>query len=285
MTFTQKLQRAVQTSNSVLSVGLDPDPTRMPDSLKKQFRDPCDVTHEFCRRVIECTKTEVAAYKPNLAFFEALGSGGWKVLESLTELIPHGKMIIADAKRGDIGSTANQYKIAFFDKLQVDAITLNPLMGLDTLDPFLEDKSRGVYVLTLTSNPGSDQFLEKTLHQHFDTTLAEYISRQLYQKNKTSETHLGMVVGATRAATAGNVLQANPHAHLLIPGVGTQGGNINQLIKLLRRHSGIPLINSSRAILYAGEGTENWEEQVALKASETRRLLDPIAKQYLTTDE
>lgn len=284
MTFTQKLQRAVQTSSSVLSVGLDPDPSRMPDVLRRQFKDPCDLTHEFCRRVIECTKTEAAAYKPNLAFFEALGSGGWKVLESLADLIPHGKIIIADAKRGDIGTTAGQYKIAFFDKLQADAVTLNPMMGLDTLNPFLDDESRGIYVLTLTSNPGADQFMQKPLQQPAGIPLAEYISSQLSYKAKSSLTHIGMVVGATRALSAGRVLQANPGANLLIPGVGAQGGDVNQLIELLKGHAGIPLINSSRAILYAGEGSENWEEKVALKASETRLLLEPITKQYLTEE-
>lgn len=282
MTFTQKLQRAVQSSNSVLSVGLDPDLARMPAPLRAQFKDPIDLTHEFCRRVIECTKTEAAAYKPNLAFFEALGAGGWKVLESLMELIPHGKMIIADAKRGDIGTTAAQYKVAFFDKLRVDAVTLNPLMGLDTLDPFLEDETKGLYILTLTSNPGSVQFLQKSLTDTAGETLAEYIAGQLSLKQQHSTTHLGMVVGATRASSAHKVLRAHPGAHLLIPGIGTQGGDAGQLQTLLKDHGGIPLINSSRAILYAGEGSDNWEEHVALKASETRQLLEPVTQQYLT---
>src|SRR6056297_3975874 len=160
MTFTEKLTRSIQSSNSVLSVGLDPDPDKIPLPLRQQISDPHDLVFEFCRRVIESTKSEAAAYKPNLAFFEALGSGGLRVLESLLDVIPHGKIIIADAKRGDIGTTAAKYKVAFFDKMQVDAITLNPLMGLETLDPFLDDSSKAVYVLTMTSNRGAADFLQ-----------------------------------------------------------------------------------------------------------------------------
>jgi len=279
MTFTRKLQRAVNSSNSVLSVGLDPDPALIPEPLKAQFDDPCDLVFDFCRRVIESTKTHSVAYKPNLAFFEALGSGGWRVLESLLELIPHGKLIIADAKRGDIGTTAEKYKNAFFDKLFVDAVTLNPLMGLETLDPFLEDESKAVFVLTMTSNPGAADFFGLPVKGR--TSLGAYISEQLAERQEHCATHIGMVVGATQAEGASDVLQAHPGAHLLIPGVGAQGGDVSQLEKLLASHNGIPLINSSRAIIYAGGNHENWEELVSRKAAETAQLLEPITQNYL----
>ena len=278
MTFTEKLSRSIQSSNSVLSVGLDPDPKRIPLPLRQRISDPHDLVFEFCRRVIESTKSEAAAYKPNLAFFEALGSGGWKVLESLLDVIPHGKIIIADAKRGDIGTTAEKYKAAFFDMMQVDAITLNPLMGLETLDPYLDDSSKAVYVLTLTSNKGAADFLELPVKGQL--TLGGYISEHLKKKQALSAASIGMVIGATKTATAQQVLHAFQDSPLLIPGIGAQGGDPNQLSKMLMGHTGLPLVNSSRAIIYAGEDNENWEELVASKASETRLQLDPITQYY-----
>ncbi len=280
MTFTEKLSRSIQSSNSVLSVGLDPDPKRIPLPLRQRISDPHDLVFEFCRRVIESTKSEAAAYKPNLAFFEALGSGGWKVLESLLDVIPHGKIIIADAKRGDIGTTAEKYKAAFFDMMQVDAITLNPLMGLETLDPYLDDNSKAVYVLTLTSNRGASDFLELPVEGRL--TLGGYISEHLKKKQALSATSIGMVIGATKTATARQVLDAFQDSPLLIPGIGAQGGDPGQLSKMLMGHTGLPLVNSSRAIIYAGEDNENWEELVASKASETRLQLDPITQYYKT---
>lgn len=280
MTFTEKLSRSIQSSNSVLSVGLDPDPKRIPLPLRQQISDPHDLVFEFCRRIIESTKSEAAAYKPNLAFFEALGSGGWKVLESLLDVIPHGKIIIADAKRGDIGTTAEKYKAAFFDMMQVDAITLNPLMGLETLDPYLDDSSKAVYVLTLTSNKGASDFLELPVEGRL--TLGGYISGHLKKKQAFSATSIGMVIGATKTATARQVLDAFQDSPLLIPGIGAQGGDPGQLSKMLMEHTGLPLVNSSRAIIYAGEDNENWEELVASKASETRLKLDPITQYYKT---
>lgn len=282
MTFTEKLTRSIKTSNSVLSVGLDPDPVKIPLPLRQQFDDPYDLVFEFCRRVIESTKSEAAAYKPNLAFFEALGSGGWRVMESLLDVIPHGKIIIADAKRGDIGTTAEKYKTAFFDRLMVDAITLNPLMGLETLDPFLDDVSKAVYVLTMTSNPGAADFLQIPIQSR--SSLGEYISEQLNKKQARSQTRLGMVIGATQTETSQQILQINSGAHLLIPGIGAQGGDPVRLKKMLDNHTGLPLINSSRAILYAGGDNENWEELVAVKASETRLQLDPITQNYISKE-
>lgn len=280
MTFTEKLSRSIRSSNSVLSVGLDPDPQKIPLPLRQRISDPHDLVFEFCRRVIESTKSEAAAYKPNLAFFEALGSGGWKVLESLLDVIPHGKIIIADAKRGDIGTTAEKYKAAFFDMMQVDAITLNPLMGLETLDPYLDDRSKAVYVLTLTSNKGASDFLELPVKGQL--TLGGYISEHLKKKQAFSAASIGMVIGATKTATAQQVLQTFANAPLLIPGIGAQGGDPRQLSNMLKGHTGLPLVNSSRAIIYAGEDNENWEELVASKASETRVQLDPITQYYKT---
>jgi len=279
MIFTKKLQRAVNSSNSILSVGLDPDPVKIPRPLKQQFSDTHDQVFEFCRRVIESTKTEVVAYKPNLAFFEALGVGGWRVLEALMDTIPAAKITIADAKRGDIGSTSDMYKRTFFDQLQADAVTLNPLMGLDTLDPYLQDETKAVFVLAMTSNKGAADFLRTPVMGRL--SLGEYISELLQKKQATARTHIGMVIGATQADIAGQILRVNRNSHLLIPGIGAQGGRVEDLEGVLSGHKGIPIVNSSRSIIYAGGHEENWEELVQKKAAETRQSLHSIAKHYI----
>lgn len=279
MTFRQKLQRAVTSSGSLLSVGLDPDPARIPQQIKEQFPETERQVFEFCRRVIEATKLHTGIYKPNMAFFEALGSKGWAVLEQLLEEIPSGKVVIADAKRGDIGTTAVKYKQAFFDHLGVDAITLNPLMGLDTIEPFLEDNTKGIFVLTVTSNRGSADFVQRRFQGRM--SLGEYFAEELSKKNQTSKTDIGMVVGATQPEAAGPVLDAFPDANLLIPGVGTQGGDLNLVQLALKHHRGIPIINSSRAIIYNGAEDENWEEAVSAKAAEMKQLLMPLTAKYI----
>lgn len=278
MTFTQKLQRAVKSSNSVLSVGLDPDPTKIPAPLKEQFRDKHDLVFEFCRRVIEVTKMDAAAYKPNLAFFEALGAGGWRVLESIMELIPSAKITIADAKRGDIGTTAEKYREAFFDQLQADSVTLNPLMGIETLEPFLHDESKAIFVLTVTSNKGAAELLRLPIMGR--SSVGEYLAEHLASKQKYASTHIGMVVGATQPDAAEQVLRVNPDAHLLMPGIGAQGGSVGHIQQLISNHNGIPIINSSRSILYAGGDEENWEELVQRAAAQTRQSLTEITKRY-----
>lgn len=279
MTFTEKLQRAITSSQSVLCVGLDPDLTKIPAPLKEQVGNPSDQVFEFCRRVIESTKTHACAYKPNLAFFEALGSDGWNVFDRLMDQIPSGKIIIADAKRGDIGTTAQKYKEAFFDKLGGDAITLNPLMGLDTLEPFLDDDQKAIFVLAMTSNPGSADFLQ--LPTQDGSTLGTVIANQLQKKQETSKTHIGMVVGATNQEASIPILQAHTEGHLLIPGIGAQGGNIDALVDTLKGHNGIPIISSSRSIIYAGENAQNWEELVSSKAAEMKESLKVISNKYV----
>lgn len=279
MTFRQKLQRAVTSSGSLLCVGLDPDPARIPVPVKEQFPETDRQVFEFCRRVIEATKMHTGIYKPNMAFFEALGSKGWAVLEELLDEIPSGKIVIADGKRGDIGTTAQKYKEAFFDHLGVDAVTLNPLMGMDTIEPFLDDETKGVFVLTVTSNRGSADFVQIRFQGRM--SLGEYIAEELSKKNQDSKTDIGMVVGATQPEAAGPVLKAFPGAALLIPGIGAQGGNLNLLQQALKKHTGIPIINSSRTILYNGADSDNWEESVSAKAAEIKELLKPLTKKVI----
>jgi orotidine-5'-phosphate decarboxylase len=279
MTFREKLSRAVRSSGSTLCVGLDPVPERIPKPLRDKIADEGELIFEFCRRVIEATKVHACAYKPNVAFFEAFGSRGWQIYEAIMDEIPSNRVLIADAKRGDIGNTAAMYKKTYFDLYPSDAVTLNPLMGLDTLTPFLNDSTRCIYVLTMTSNPGAADFLQRRFQGRM--SLGEYIAEELSKMNSSSSTEIGMVVGATQAESAGPVLAACPDAHLLIPGVGTQGGSVEKLSALLEDHQGIPVINSSRSILYAGGNDENWMEKVTEKAVETQQLLNPITAKYV----
>ncbi len=279
MTFSEKLKSAVQDSESTLCVGLDPNLDLMPNPITSMDQPNHQKVEQFLKRVIDVTAEYCAAYKPNLGFFEALGADGWDTFQTILNYIPSNKIIIADAKRGDISSTADHYAKAFFDHFEVDAVTLNPLMGFETLDPFLNDTSKGIYVLTLTSNPGAKDILLKELED--GQTIASFISGELNTKQQSSKTSIGMVVGATKANKLEPVIKEFPNSPLLIPGVGKQGGSIEALNKSLEQHSGIPLINSSRSIIYAGNNEINWHQQVADAAKNLKTKLAPITKRYV----
>lgn len=280
MNFTQKLKHAVDSSRSLLCVGLDPDPAMIPLPLKREISDEVKLLTEFCFRIIEATKTSACAYKPNMAFFEALGSNGWEALEQIVDAIPSGKIVIADAKRGDIGNTASRYSEAMLNRLGADAVTLNPLMGLETLDPFLTNEEKAVFVLVMTSNRGAADFLQRRFEGRM--SLGEYIAEELNKKQSQCQAHIGMVVGATQAGWMDPVLKAHPGAHLLIPGVGKQGGSVDDLVNVLRHHSGIPIINSSRSIIYAGEDHDEWELKVSEAAAAFKLSLEPITNRYVS---
>jgi len=279
MGYIDKLTRAAAESQSLLCIGLDPNPERIPAPFRSIFPEPEKMVVEFCKRVIDVTHDQCCAYKPNLAFFEALGARGLDVFEQVIRHIPNEKMIIADAKRGDIGSTAEQYKIAFFDRFDTDALTLNPMMGFDTLDPFTGYEDKGIYCLTLTSNPGSNDFLLRKFEGRM--TMAEYIADQLQRKMEKSRTHIGMVIGATHDQVIQQVLGAYREASLLIPGIGSQGGSVERLIQLLADHKGLPLVSASRSILYAGADRHEWAEDVRASAVQTRKSLEKLTRRYV----
>ncbi len=278
MTFTEKLTTAIKTTNSTLCVGLDPNLNLLPDPIKHQEIQSPQKVEKFLKKVIDVTSDHCAAFKPNLGFFEALGPDGWDIFAEILGYIPSGKIIIADAKRGDISSTAEHYAKAFFEQFDVDAVTLNPLMGFETLDPFLNNESKGIYVLTLTSNPGANDILLQELSA--GETVSAYIAKRLCDTQNRSKTSVGMVVGATKAGELEPVISHFSEAPLLIPGVGKQGGSITQLAKVLEHHQGTPLINSSRSIIYAGRGT-NWSDGVAQSAKNFKNRLSPITKRYV----
>lgn len=279
MTYNDKLLASIRKSRSVLCIGLDPDPQKIPTVFARNYTDTNELVAAFCKKIIDITESHCCAYKPNLAFFEALGSKGLDTFSRVLESVPDDKIVIADAKRGDIGHTAGFYKKAYFDTFDVDAITLSPLMGFETLTPFLDDESKAVFVLALTSNPGADDFLKKP----FDgfPKLSEYIAHNLSQLNVTHPGHIGMVVGATQTAELESVIRHHPKASLLIPGIGSQGGSIDELSQSLTNHEGLPVINSSRSILYAGGDDKNWESAVEQAARDVKIKLQTITERYV----
>lgn len=281
MTYLEKLIASVQHSGSVLCVGLDPRPSMIPASILERTETTEQAVEQFCVDIIESTYDFCCAYKPNVAFFESLGPKGLEVFGRVLDRIPKDRVTIADIKRGDIGSTAEHYKQAWFDKLDVDAVTLNPLMGFDTLDPWLQEESRALYSLVLTSNPGSHDLLMRRFEGRL--SLAEFIADQLSKKAHTSKTHIGMVIGATHPSDLDRILNSYPEASLLIPGVGSQGGNPADLVPILTAHKGVPVISASRSIIFAGNTQTNWQDHVARSARSMKEELKPFGKRYIAS--
>lgn len=279
ITFDEKIRRAVSESESTLCVGLDPHLNLMPEHLTETIPNQNERVLSFLTTIIDITHPHCAAYKPNLAFFEALGEQGLEVFSKVLSRIPQDKVVIADAKRGDIGSTAANYKKAFFDYWDLDAITLNPLMGFETLESYFDYPTKAIYALTLTSNPGASDFLEKPF-AGFDS-MAEYIASNLNKLHKDHPVAIGLVVGATQPAHLESVLAQHASAPLLIPGIGTQGGKIEELVTALENHNGVPLVSSSRSILFAGGNDRDWEDAVLNKVTSYREQLMPITNRYV----
>ncbi|NGP89607.1 orotidine-5'-phosphate decarboxylase [Fodinibius halophilus] len=278
MDFRTKLKKAVRSNNSTVCVGLDPNLQLLPAELTK-IKDPAKRVDHFLKQVIDATRQHCAAYKPNLGFFEALGADGWDTFESVLDYIPDDKIIIADAKRGDISSTAEHYAKAFFETHDVDAVTLNPLMGFETLEPFLGNPAKSIYVLTLTSNPGAQDILLQQLDS--GETLSTFIAKRLQKQQQDHPTAIGMVVGATKAKELEPVISHFTESPLLIPGVGKQGGSVSELSESLKEHTAVPLVNSSRSIIYAGNDSPDWKQAVAQSALDLKERLAPITARYV----
>ncbi|PYE13613.1 orotidine-5'-phosphate decarboxylase [Paraburkholderia silvatlantica] len=261
--FIQTLGAAWQRTGSLLCVGLDPEPTKFPAALAGRS----DAIFEFCREIVDATAAYACSFKPQIAYFAA-----HRAEDQLEALIAHihekhpGLPVILDAKRGDIGSTAEQYAREAFERFKADAVTVNPYMGFDSIEPWLAHKGKGVIVLCRTSNPGGSdlQFLEtggKPLYQ----VVADLAANQW---NASGE--LGLVVGATFPKEIETVRGIVGDMPLLIPGIGAQGGDVEATVKAGRTANGTGmLINSSRAILYASKG-EDYAQAAATAARETR---------------
>ncbi|HMS70014.1 MAG TPA: orotidine-5'-phosphate decarboxylase [Saprospiraceae bacterium] len=240
---------------SALCIGLDPDGSKLPATIKN---DPQGIL-DFCKEIIDATHDVCVAYKPNLAFFESLGPEGWKILEYLVKYIPSHLFTIADAKRGDIGNTSKMYAKAFFEHLNFDAVTVAPYMGEDSVTPFLEFNDKWVILLGLTSNKGSNDFQRLKL----DNGSLVYEAVLQASSKWGSPENMMYVVGATHGEEIGHVRTLLPEHFFLVPGVGAQGGDAKTVISYGANDLGGLLINASRSILYASD-----KEDFAIKARE-----------------
>lgn len=247
MNFTEKLVSAIRRNKSLLCVGLDPDPALMPDKVG---------IFEFNRAIIDATADLVCAYKPNMAFYEALGNAGLDALKRTVDYIPEGIPVIGDAKRGDIGNTAKAYARALFDILNFDATTVNPYLGFDSIEPFIEYRDKGVFILCRTSNAGAIDF--QSLRCQIDNDyrlLFEIIAGKASQWNTYG--NIGLVVGATYPEELRLIRQSYPDMLLLIPGIGTQGGDLALTVRYgVDAQGEKTIINSSRQIIYASRGPD-----------------------------
>jgi orotidine-5'-phosphate decarboxylase len=275
MSFTHMLQRAQAQNQSLLCVGLDPDPARFPAHLKGD----ASRIFAFCAAIVDATADLVIAFKPQIAYFAA-----HRAEDQLERLVAHMKRVapqvpvILDAKRGDIGSTAEQYAIEAFERYGADAVTLSPFMGFDSVQPYLKYHGKGAFLLCRTSNPGGDDFQNQRLASvDGEPRLYEHIAR-LAQGPWNSNGELGLVVGATYPAEIERVRTLAPTLPLLIPGVGAQGGDALATVRAGLRldatgaTTGAVVVNSSRAILYASNG-DDFAAAARQEALRTRALL------------
>jgi orotidine-5'-phosphate decarboxylase len=265
----KELIHLIKSRKTFLCVGLDPDPSKMP----KHILRGADSLFEFNRQIIDATREYCVAYKPNTAFYECFGAEGWEALRKTREYIGSSHFTIADAKRGDIGNTSKKYAQTFFDTLEFDAVTVAPYMGCDSVLPFLEYDGKWVIVLGLTSNRGADDF------QFFRSSNSEYLFEKVLREASGwgNPENTMFVVGATRAELLTNVRELVPDSFLLIPGVGAQGGSLEDVVRFGKNRDVGLLVNVGRTILYADSG-ENFAEASAKEAekiaSRMRSLLD-----------
>jgi len=250
MTFLDSLLEAGRRNHSLLCVGLDPDSRKLPAAV----RAAADPTYAFCMAIVEATADLVCAFKPNIAFFEALGPAGVATLRRLIADMPRDVPVILDAKRGDMGSTAEAYAEAVFDRLGADAVTLSPYLGSDSLAPFLRHADKGCIVLCKTSNPGSADLQELQLASGGPLYLE--VARRA-RDDWNSNANIGLVVGATYPEVLAEVRELCPDLPLLVPGDGAQGGELAAATRAAADSRGErAIISASRSILYAGDGAD-----------------------------
>ena len=267
------LYQEIKVKESFLCVGLDVDLKKIPPHLLNE-KDPI---FSFSKGIIDATHSFTVAYKPNLAFFEAYGLKGWKAFEKIIDYLNKNypnHFIIADAKRGDIGNTAGRYAKAFFENFGVDAVTISPYMGRDSIEPFLSYKDKYAVLLALTSNEGSRDF---QFSEDKGVPLYEKVLR-LSTKFKNSN-KLMYVVGATKSENLIAIRKIVPDSFLLIPGVGAQGGNLKEVVQNgINSNCGL-LVNSSRGIIYASSGTD-FSTKAAEKAFNMQKEMSEYLKQF-----
>ena len=275
LTFLDMLDAAGRQNESMLCVGLDPEPTRFPGRLK----DDVNKIYDFCAAIVDATADLVIAFKPQIAYFAA-----HRAESQLERLMQHMRRaapqvpIILDAKRGDIGSTAEQYAIEAFERYGADAVTLSPFMGFDSVAPYLKYAGKGAFLLCRTSNPGGDDLQNQRLSSVAgEPLLYEHVAR-LAQGPWNLNGQLGLVVGATYPAEIERVRSVAPSLPLLIPGVGAQGGDAVATVRAGWKPGAPIIVNSSRAILYASQGDDfaGAARRVALTTRDVLQAARPL---------
>lgn len=267
-----QLVEQIRKKNSYLCVGLDIDISKIPAHLK----NTTDPVFEFNKQIIDATQDSCIAYKPNIAFYEALGSKGWESLAKTLEYIPKDCFTIADAKRGDIGNTSSLYAKAFFEQMNFDSITVAPYMGEDSVKPFLEFKNKWVILLAHTSNSGSSDF------QLIESKSGKKLYEEVILKSQQWGTpeQLMYVVGATRADKIADIRKLAPEHFFLVPGIGAQGGDLAETSKHgLNKECGL-IVNSTRAIIYAS-ADKNFAQAAGLEAKKVQEEMSSLLDKYL----
>ena len=270
----QELVKQIKEKRSFLCVGLDSDIKKLPACLQ----DSDDAIFEFNKAIIDATAPYTVAYKPNLAFYEAFGVKGWMSFEKTVKYIKANYpeiFIIADAKRGDIGNTSALYARSFFEEMKVDSLTVAPYMGEDSVKPFLAYEGTWVIVLALTSNPGSHDF--QLTKDEEGTMLFEKVLAT--SKNWGSDENMMYVVGATQGKSFENVRRIVPNHFLLVPGVGAQGGSLEEVCKYGMNSDCGLLVNASRAIIFA-DSSENFAAVAAEKARDYQQQMERELKAH-----
>lgn len=274
----QQLFQHILKKQSFLCVGLDTDITKIPEYLL----DNDDPIYAFNKAIVDATAPYTVAYKPNLAFYESAGVKGWMAFEKTVAYIKQRypeMFVIADAKRGDIGNTSEMYARTFFDEIKVDSVTVAPYMGEDSVKPFLIYPDRWVILLALTSNKGSHDF--QLTRDETGERLFEKVLRTSQQW--ASEEQMMYVVGATQGQLFEDVRKVAPHHFLLVPGVGAQGGSLEEVCRYgMNRECGL-LVNSSRGIIYA-DNTENFANAAGKEAQKLQQQMAEMLEKYLPKD-
>lgn len=256
MHYSERLERRIQTVGSRLCVGIDPRP---------ELSGGIDTIPEFLKRVVGETAEYAAAFKPNMAYFEAMGLRGIEILQEMLQQMPEDVPVILDAKRSDIGETQKYYAKSYFENWNVDAVTLNPFLGYDSIEPFLDWEGKGIYLLAVTSNAGSSDFQRQKLADgRYVFELVQELGKRAAEEGRATD--VGYVVGLTNASE--EVLDRIADSPLLIPGLGAQGGDLASLQN--RKRTAPDVVNVSRGITYKdmdksfAEKAKDWSEQLAI---------------------
>lgn len=272
----EELFENIKRKKSFLCVGLDTDINKIPEFLFDKLEGDFDPIFEFNKAIIDATADLCVAYKPNTAFYESIGVAGWEALEKTVDYIREkypDQFIIADAKRGDIGNTSSMYAQAFFENMGVDAVTVAPYMGEDSVSPFLNYENKWVILLALTSNKGAFDF-QFTESKEAEEKLFEKVLKT--SQKWANEDSMMYVVGATKAEMLEDIRKIAPDHFLLVPGVGAQGGSLAEVVKHgMNSQCGL-LVNSSRGIIYASNG-----EDFAEKAREAAKKVQAEMAEHL----